>query len=153
MPPQTPNPLPPPQGRITRYLGIYGALWKNSVSREMTFKSNFLMWIVVELLWFCLQLSFIGVLYLHTDNIRSWTKWEVVLLIGGSHLIQQMFQAFFLINCTNLSELIRTGKLDFLLLLPVNTVSSFLSAKWTWEPSSMLCSPWRSWSIPPGKSL
>jgi ABC-2 type transport system permease protein len=32
-----------------------------------------------------------------------------------------MFQAFFLINCTNLSELIRTGKLDFLLLLPVNT--------------------------------
>src|SRR5205814_9667860 len=44
-----------------------------------------------------------------------------VLLIGGSHLIQQVYQAFFLINCTNLSELVRTGKLDFLLLLPVNT--------------------------------
>src|SRR6267154_6172184 len=43
------------------------------------------------------------------------------MLVGGSHFIQQMFQAFFLINCTNLSELIRTGKLDFLLLLPVNT--------------------------------
>jgi len=104
-----------------RYFGIYSALWKNSVSREMTFKSNFLLWIVVELLWFGLQLSFIGVLYLHTDNIGTWTKWQVVLLIGGSHFIQQMFQAFFLINCTNLSELIRTGKLDFLLLLPVNT--------------------------------
>ena len=24
-------------------------------------------------------------------------------------------------NCTNLSELVRTGKMDFLLLLPVNT--------------------------------
>jgi len=104
-----------------RYFGIYSALWKNSVSREMTFKSNFLLWIVVELLWFGLQLSFIGVLYLHTDNIGTWTKWQVVLLIGGSHFIQQMFQAFFLINCTNLSELIRTGKLDFLMLLPVNT--------------------------------
>ena len=104
-----------------RYFGIYSALWKNSVSREMTFKSNFLLWILVELLWFGLQLSFIGVLYLHTNNIGSWTKWQVVLLIGGSHFIQQMFQAFFLINCTNLSELIRTGKLDFLLLLPVNT--------------------------------
>src|SRR6516162_3699074 len=42
------------------------------------------------------------------------------MLIGASHFIQQIFQAFFLINCTNLSELIRTGKLDFLLLLPVN---------------------------------
>jgi ABC-2 type transport system permease protein len=106
---------------IGRYFSIYAALWKNSVTREMMFKGNFLLWIIVELLWFGLQLSFISVLYLHTDNIGSWTKWQVVMLIGGSHFIQQMFQAFFLINCTNLSELVRTGKLDFLLLLPVNT--------------------------------
>jgi ABC-2 type transport system permease protein len=87
----------------------------------MIFKSNFLLWIIVELLWFGLQLSFIGVLYLHTDHIGSWTKWQVVMLIGASSFIQQLYQAFFLINCTNLSELVRTGKLDFLLLLPVNT--------------------------------
>ncbi len=110
-----------PIGFIRRYLGIYAALWKNSVAREMTFKSNFLLWIFVELLWFGLQLSFIGVIYLHTDTIGTWTKWQVVLLVGASHFIQQIFQAFFLINCTNLSELVRTGKLDFLLLLPVNT--------------------------------
>jgi ABC-2 type transport system permease protein len=106
---------------VSRYLSIYLALWKNSVTREMMFKGNFLLWVVVELLWFGLQLSFIGVLYLHTEHIGTWTKWQVVMLIGGSHFIQQIFQAFFLINCTNLSELIRTGKLDFLLLLPVNT--------------------------------
>ena len=106
---------------LRRYFQIYAALWKNSVAREMIFKSNFLLWIVVELLWLGLQLSFIGVLYLHTDRIGSWEKWQVVMLIGGSHFIQQIFQALFLINCTNLSELVRTGKLDFLLLLPVNT--------------------------------
>jgi ABC-2 type transport system permease protein len=106
---------------VSRYLSIYAALWKNSVSREMSFKSNFLLWILVELLWFGLQLSFISVLYLHTDNIGTWTKWQVVLLIGASHFIQQIYQAFFLVNCTNLSELVRSGKLDFLLLLPVNT--------------------------------
>src|SRR3989449_5361872 len=106
---------------LKRYLSIYAALWKNSVTREMIFKSNFLLWIFVELLWFGLQLSLIGVLYLHTDHIGTWTKWEVVMLIGASHFIQQIFQAFFIINCSNLSELIRTGKLDFLLLLPVNT--------------------------------
>jgi len=106
---------------VSRYLSVYGALWKNSVTRELSFKSNFLLWIVVETLWFGMQLSFIGVLYLHTDQIGTWTKWEVVLLIGASHFIQQVFQAFFLINCTNLSELVRSGKLDFLLLLPVNT--------------------------------
>ena len=90
---------PPPASRFTfhvsRYLSIYAALWRNSVTRETMFKANFLLWIVVELLWFGLQLSFIAVLYLHTDQIGTWTKWQVVMLIGGSHFIQQLFQAFF----------------------------------------------------------
>jgi len=104
-----------------RYLTLYAALWRNSVVREMGFKTNFLLWIVVELLWFALQLSFIAVLYSHTDHIGDWSKWQVVLLIGASHLIQQLFTAFFLTNCVQISEYIRTGKLDFMLLLPVNT--------------------------------
>jgi ABC-2 type transport system permease protein len=104
-----------------RYWSVYIALWRNSIIREMSFKTNFLLWIVVELLWFALQLSFIAVIYSHTDHIGDWTKWEVVLLMGTAHFIQQIFQAFFLTNCTELSELIRTGRLDFMLLLPVNT--------------------------------
>ena len=108
-------------GSLRRYWTVYVALWRNSIIREMSFKTNFLLWIVVELLWFALQLSFIAVIYSHTDHIGDWTKWEVVLLMGTAHFIQQIFQAFFLTNCTELSELIRTGRLDFMLLLPVNT--------------------------------
>src|SRR6266513_2074854 len=106
---------------LKRYLKIYGALWKNSVVREMGFKTNFLLWIVVEMLWFALQLSFFAVIYTHTDRIGTWSKWQVVMLLGASHFIQQIFTAIFLANCTQLSELIRTGRLDFILLLPVNT--------------------------------
>jgi len=106
---------------IARYGRIYAALWKNSVTRETMFKGNFLLWIVVELLWFGLQLCFVGVLYLHTKQIGTWTQWQVVMLMGASHFIQLTFQAFFLVNCVNLSELVRTGKLDFLLLMPVNS--------------------------------
>src|SRR2546427_405296 len=107
--------------KLRRYLKIYGALWENSVVREMGFKTNFLLWIVVEMLWFALQLSFFAVIYTHTDRIGTWSKWQVVMLLGASHFIQQIFTAIFLTNCTQLSELIRTGRLDFMLLLPVNT--------------------------------
>jgi ABC-2 type transport system permease protein len=96
-------------------------LWRNSVTREMSFKGNFLLWIVVELLWFGLQLSFITVVFSQTEQIGSWTRWQAVMLVGASNFIQQVYQAFFLTNCSNLSELVRTGKLDFMLLLPVNT--------------------------------
>src|SRR3984957_17591633 len=108
-------------GLLRRYAGVYLALWKNSVAREMSFKSNFILWIIVELLWFGLQLSFVGVLFSQTSSIGTWSAWQVVLLTGASNFIQQIYQAFFLVNCTNLSELVRTGKMDFLLLLPINT--------------------------------
>jgi len=113
--------LAPRPATLVRYGAIYAALWKNSVTREMSFKGNFLLWIIVELLWFGLQLSFVGVLFRQTDTVGTWTLWQVVLLTGTSNFIQQIYQAFFLVNCTNLSELVRTGKMDFLLLLPVNT--------------------------------
>jgi ABC-2 type transport system permease protein len=106
---------------LKRYLTIYAALWKNSVAREMSFKSNFILWIVVELLWFGLQLCFVSVVFSQTNSVGTWTQWQMVLLVGASNFIQQVYQAFFLVNCTNLSELIRTGKMDFLLLLPINT--------------------------------
>src|SRR5271167_2787949 len=106
---------------LKRYLTIYAALWKNSVAREMSFKGNFILWIVVELLWFGLQLCFVSVVFSQTNSIGTWTQWQMVLLVGASNFIQQVYQAFFLVNCTNLSELVRTGKMDFLLLLPVNT--------------------------------
>jgi len=104
-----------------RYFTIYAVLWKNSVAREMSFKGNFILWIIVELLWFGLQLAFVSVIYTQTSSIGSWTKWQMMMLVGASNFIQQIYQAFFLTNCTGLSELIRTGKMDFLLALPVNT--------------------------------
>lgn len=106
---------------LARYASIYSALWRNSVVREMQFKLNFVLWIVVELLWFALQLAFIAVIYSHTDRIGDWNKWQVVFLMGTSTFIQQLFSAIFLSNLTQLSELVRTGKLDFMLLLPANT--------------------------------
>lgn len=110
-----------PAANLRRYARIYAALWENSVVREMSFKTNFLLWILVELLWFALQLTFVGVLYLHTTHIGSWTKWQVVMLMGASHFIQQIYTALLLTNCVQLSEHIRTGRLDFMLLLPINT--------------------------------
>ena len=101
---------------LKRYFSIYTALWKNAVTRETMFKGNFLLWILVEMLWFGLQLSFIGVLYLHTDNIGSWTKWQVVMLVGASHFIQQIFHG--VINVIQLGIMFTQPFSYFLHLLP-----------------------------------
>lgn len=104
-----------------RYWEIYGLMLRNSLIREMSFKGNFVLWIITELLWFLGQIVFVEVLFAYTDRIGSWTKWEVVLLIGTHQIISQIFQAFCYVNVSNLPELVRTGRLDLMLLLPIDT--------------------------------
>ena len=77
--PKSPDSLP--VGRpstLVRYAAIYAALWKTSVTREMSFKGNFLLWIIVELAWFGLQLAFVSVLFSQTSTIGTWTAGQAI---------------------------------------------------------------------------
>src|SRR5215468_937465 len=104
-----------------RYIEIYSIMLRNSLIRELSFKANFLLWMVVEILWFCGQIVFFSIIFANVDRIGDWTKWEVVLLIGTHQMIAQLFQAFFFVNVANIPELVRTGKLDSLLVLPIDS--------------------------------
>ncbi|MDZ4743399.1 MAG: ABC-2 family transporter protein [Verrucomicrobiota bacterium] len=105
---------------MKRYFKIYKILLRNSIIREMNFAANFWLWLICEALWFFAQIALIEVIFLHTKEVAGWNKWQVVMLFGAHHMTSQFFQAFFFMNLTNLPELIRTGKLDFILLQPMN---------------------------------
>jgi ABC-2 type transport system permease protein len=105
---------------VADYLRVYGVMLRNSLVREMNFKLNFLLWMLVEAFWFAGQLIFIEVIYSQVEAIGDWTKWDMVLLVGTHQIISQIFNAFFFTNVMNLSELVRTGKLDFVLLQPID---------------------------------
>ena len=105
---------------MNRHLAIFRLTARNSLIREMNFRLNFLLWIVVELLWFVGQLAFIEVLYGQVDAIAGWSKWQVVALVGVHQIIAQLFQAFFYLNLVALPELVRTGRLDLMLTLPMD---------------------------------
>src|SRR5438105_11511197 len=94
---------------------------RNSLIREMSFKANFLLWMVVEVLWFLGQIVFFSIIFGSVNHIGDWSKWEVVLLVGTHQIIAQLFQAFFFVNVANVPELVRTGKLDSLLVLPIDS--------------------------------
>jgi ABC-2 type transport system permease protein len=94
---------------------------RNSLIREMSFKANFLLWMIVEVLWFCGQIVFFSIIFGQVDRIGDWTKWEVVLLVGTHQMIAQLFQGFFFVNIANIPELVRTGRLDSLLVLPIDS--------------------------------
>src|SRR3954447_568358 len=96
-------------------------MMRNSLIRSMSFKVNFLLWMVVEVLWFVGQIVFFSIIFANVNRIGDWSKWEVVLLVGTHQIIGQIFQAFFFVNIANIPELVRTGKLDSVLVLPLDS--------------------------------
>ena len=106
---------------MRRYIEIYTIILRNSLIRELSFKANFLLWMLVEVLWFCGQIVFFSIIFGNVNRIGDWSKWEVVLLVGTHQIISQLFQAFFFVNVANIPELVRTGKLDSLLALPIDS--------------------------------
>lgn len=135
-----------------RYLRLALALFRYSLAREMMFKVNFILWIVVEVAWLGLQLALVGVIFSHVNEVAGWTKYEMVMLIGTSHLVQQVFQVVFLVNLIELPENVRTGKLDFALLQPASP--QFLASVRKYDPGSIVnCAigaafvAWAAWKL------
>ncbi len=104
-----------------RYLRILSCCWKNSLIREMGFRTHFVLNVVSELGWVGMMLVFVEVIYANTRHIRGWDEHQYLFLLGTHMILASVFEAFLFGNCWRFSELIRKGDLDFLLLRPVST--------------------------------
>ncbi len=105
---------------FARYAQIWLAQIRYTITRELMFKANFILWVIVDLAWFGLHLSFIQFLYLQVNTIAGLGKWEMVMLVTTNMLVQQIFQMMLMTNLTKLPELVRTGRLDFFLAQPAS---------------------------------
>ena len=106
---------------ILRYGRLLLRLWKNSLIRDMTFRGHFLLNVVSNVLWVGLLLAFLQVIFSQTADIRGWSRNQYLFLMGTHMVVTSIFSAFCLGNCWRVSELVRTGDLDFVLLKPAST--------------------------------
>jgi len=104
-----------------RYIRVWLMFFRNSLVREMTFRGNFLIELVTRAFWFAAQLVLFEIIYRQVPAIRDWNRDEYFAFMATGMLINALVEAFFMPNCANYSELIRTGNLDFVLLKPIDT--------------------------------
>ena len=100
------------------YLRVWLACARYSIVRTMMFRFDFLMWSLVELFWMAVNVLLVGVIFRHTNSIAGWSKYEMLLLVGTSMLLQRLMMGFFWSNLFELGRNIRTGQFDFLLAQP-----------------------------------
>ncbi|MGE3806685.1 MAG: ABC transporter permease [Gemmataceae bacterium] len=123
-----------------RYFRLFGAFARFSLAREMAFRGNFLIKITVEMLWIAILLVFYNTIFTKTSVVATWTESEYLFFLGCHVALGAVIETFFLENCSQFAELIRTGNLDFYLLKPIDEqfLVSCKSVDWSTVPAVIL---------------
>jgi ABC-2 type transport system permease protein len=106
------------------YFRVFLTFARNSLVRNMMFRANFLIECFSSVTWTMMNLGYYLLIFQYTTSIgdkTGWGQWEFFAFLATTMLVNSLVQAFFMPNCEDISELIRTGGLDFALLKPIDT--------------------------------
>src|SRR5262245_55479202 len=103
-----------------RYLRLLWELGRYGLARELAFRTNFLVKIAVELIWLGILLVFYRTIFSKTTNVANWPEADYLFFLGCYFALEGLIETFVLENCSEFSELVRTGDLDFILLRPID---------------------------------
>ena len=111
-------------GRLAPYFRVLATFARNSLVRDMTFRGNFLIDVITSLGWVFMNLAFYTLIFDYTPVIGAqsgWGKYQFFLFFSTGLLVNSLVQAGFMTNADDLSDLVRTGSLDFILVKPMDT--------------------------------
>jgi ABC-2 type transport system permease protein len=126
--------------RAARYLRLIGAFCRYSLARELAFRGNFLVKILVEVLWLAILLVFYALVFSKTSVVADWSEPEYLFFVGCYFAMEGVIETFFLENCSEFTELVRSGDLDFYLLRPIDEqfLISFRKLDWSTAPNILM---------------
>jgi ABC-2 type transport system permease protein len=114
---------------MIRYVRLFLAFARFGLATEMAFRANFLVKLVVEALWLGILLVFYWKLFENTSSIAGWSRSEYFFFVGCHYTLAGLVETFFLTNCIEFAELVRSGDLDTYLLKPIDE-QFLISCRW-----------------------
>ena len=123
-----------------RYFRLFGAMARFGLLREMAFRGNFIVKMLVELIWLFILLGFYRIIFTKTKLVADWSEWQYLFFVGCFYAVEGLMEMLFLENCNSFADLVRSGDLDFYLLKPID--EQFLvtcrNIEWSTAPNCLL---------------
>ncbi len=105
--------------QITHKLNFLVQTFKISFIADLEFRSNLLLQLVNDILWFFTQIVIFEVLFRYQPKIGDWTIDSMRIFMAMFFLSTTIESVLFSDNLSQLSEWVRTGHLDFMLIKPI----------------------------------
>jgi len=103
-----------------RYFRLWLGFARFGLVRELSFRSNFIVKISVEILWLAILLVFYRTVFAQTSLVAGWNEFQFLFFVGCYFALGGLVETLFLENCNEFADLVRTGDLDFILLKPID---------------------------------
>lgn len=111
-----------------RYIRLYLHFLQFSFSKALEFRLDFFFRIIMDCIYYLVNIGLFTVLYLHTDMIAGWTKEEMMVFVSTYLIIDAIGMTVFSNNMWWLPYYINKGELDYYLIRPVSPLF-FLSLR------------------------
>ena len=88
----------------------------------MEFRVDFYFRIVMDFLFYAVNILFYRILFLHTSLLAGWSEAQVMVFISGNFILDALNMTLFSNNMWWIPALVNKGDLDYYLVRPVSTL-------------------------------
>jgi ABC-2 type transport system permease protein len=113
---------------MKRYLSLYLYFLQFSFSKAMEFRLDFTFRILMDLIYYAMNIGLFKVLFIHTNTIAGWTQEQMMVFISIYLLVDAMNMTIFSTNMWWLPSYVNKGELDYYLIRPISPLF-FLSLR------------------------
>lgn len=109
---------------VKHYLSIYKKFLATSFSVQLSFRTSFVLLIVMDIFFYVSTLATVDFVYDHVSTIGPWQKEKLMFFISFMLCVDHLHMTLLSESFWVLARQIRTGELDFILLKPVHSIFS-----------------------------
>jgi ABC-2 type transport system permease protein len=107
---------------IKKHIAFFYFLFKLKLSKEMMYSVNFWMTLIIDGLFFLIQLSVFSTIFLQVQSINGWSTYHMCIFIGTFTILDGLYMGTYFFGVQSIGDKIRTGKLDIYITKPINTL-------------------------------
>ena len=114
---------------VSRYFSVWKAFLRNTLSRDMEFKMNFIFEIFIDAIYYISLFFFFQIIFQFTDSLGDFNQDAVIIFLICLYLSDSLYVFFLGGNVFNINNAVKQGDLDFILLKPINS-QFFISCRY-----------------------
>ncbi|HEX4926103.1 MAG TPA: ABC-2 family transporter protein, partial [Bdellovibrionales bacterium] len=101
---------------MMRYARLYAYFLRFSFSRSMEFRLDFTFRIIMDLLYYVVQIVFYKVIFLNTPGLAGWNEGQIMIFVSGYLIVDALNMTLFSNNLWWLPTYVNRGDLDYYLV-------------------------------------